>query len=100
MGKQFETVEYWQAEDTGASISVTPAIPDVNGQTQIQGSAVALDYVLGIIYDEDAMMVDYQFEGAYSSPLEAKKLYRNLIWHFRRNSLNDFSENHVVFYLG
>ena len=100
MGKQFETVEYWQAEDTGASISVTPAIPDVNGQTQIQGSAVALDYVLGIIYDEDAMMVDYQFEGSYSSPLEAKKLYRNIFWHFRKNAINDFTENHVVFYLG
>ena len=100
MDKQFETVEFWQAEDSGAAISVTPAIPDVNGQTQVAGTAVALDYVLGIIYDEDAMMVDYQFEGAYSSPLEAKKLYRNLIWHFRRNSLNDFSENHCIFYLG
>ena len=100
MDKQFETVEYWQAEDSGAAISVTPAIPDVNGQTQIQGSAVALDYVLGIIYDEDAMMVDYQFEGSYSTPLEAKKLYRNIIWHFRKNAINDFTENHVVFYLG
>ena len=100
MDKQFETVEYWQAEDSGASISVTPASPDVNGQTQIQGSAVALDYVLGIIYDEDAMMVDYQFEGSYSSPLEAKKLYRNIFWHFRKNAINDFTENHVVFYLG
>ena len=100
MGKQFETVEFWQAEDSGAAISVTPAIPDVNGQTQIQGSAVALDYVLGIIYDEDAMMVDYQFEGSYSSPLEAKKLYRNIFWHFRKNAINDFTENHVVFYLG
>ena len=100
MDKQFETVEFWQAEDSGAAISVTPAIPDVNGQTQIQGSAVALDYVLGIIYDEDAMMVDYQFEGSYSSPLEAKKLYRNIFWHFRKNAINDFTENHVVFYLG
>ena len=100
MDKQFETVEFWQAEDSGAAISVTPAIPDVNGQTQIQGSAVALDYVLGIIYDEDALMVDYQFEGSYSTPLEAKKLYRNIFWHFRKNATNDFTENHVVFYLG
>lgn len=100
MDKQFETVEFWQAEDSGAAISVTPAIPDVNGQTQIQGSAVALDYVLGIIYDEDALMVDYQFEGSYSTPLEAKKLYRNIFWHFRKNAINDFTENHVVFYLG
>lgn len=100
MDKQFETVEFWQAEDSGAAINVTPAIPDVNGQTQIQGSAVALDYVLGIIYDEDALMVDYQFEGSYSTPLEAKKLYRNIFWHFRKNAINDFTENHVVFYLG
>lgn len=100
MGTQFETVEYWQSEQTGAAINVIPAIPDVSGQTQIQGSAVKLDYVLGVIYDEDAMMVDYQFEGAYTSTLEIKKLYRNITWHFKKNAINDFTENHVVMYLG
>lgn len=100
IGKQFETVEYWQAENSGAAINVTPAIPDTSGQTQIQGSAVNLDYVLGVIYDEDAMMVDYQFEGAYTSTLEIKKLYRNITWHFKKNAINDFTENHVVMYLG
>ena len=100
MGKQFETVEYWQAENSGAAINVTPAIPDTSGQTQIQGTAVNLDYVLGVIYDEDAMMIDYQFEGAYSSPLETKKLFRNITWHFKKNAINDFTENHVVMYLG
>ena len=100
MGKQFETVEFWQSEDRGAAISVTPAIPDVNGQTQVAGNAVALDYVLAVIYDEDALMVDYQFEGSYSSPLEAKKLYRNIFWHYKKNAINDFSENHLILYLG
>ena len=99
--ENYEGVMFWQNELNPTAIKVTPAIPNTaNPASQKAGSQVALDYVLGVLYDRDAMMTDFQFEGAYSTPLEARKLYRNTIWHFRKNILNDFTENGIVFYIG
>lgn len=104
-GSQHEQVEFWQAFNTGAGISVTPAIVDMDPTsptygTQIAGNAVALDYVVGVLYDKDALMTDFQFEGANTTPVEARKRYRNTYWHFSKNAINDPTENFIVFYMG
>lgn len=93
----YEGVEYWQAENDPSSISVTPAIPDETTGLQIAGSAVALDYVVGLLFDEDACMTDFQLDRADSTPLEARKLYRNLWLHIAKNGINDFTEKAVLF---
>ena len=104
-GAKYETVNYWQAVNAGPAISVTPAITDMDSTsptfgTQIAGSNVAEDYILGVLYDEDALMIDYQFESANTTPLEARKRYRNMFWHFSKNAINDPTENFIVFFLG
>ena len=99
IGKQYEGVEFWQDLNAGAAVSLTPAIPNKTtpASGQIQGSAVALDYVVGLLYDEDALMVDYQLDAAYSTPIEARKLYRNLWWTFAKNLIADITENAILF---
>lgn len=97
----YESVDFWQDEAVPAGINVTPAIPDTSDPTtQKVGTTVALDYVLGVLYDEDALMTDFQFDGAYPTPVESRKLYRNLWQHIRRNSINDFTENGILLYMG
>ena len=100
----YEGVDYWQNEADPTAINVTPAIPDMTASpvmaTQTAGTAVELDYVLGVLYDEDALMIDYQLDNAYSTPLEARKAYRNIWWHFAKNSINDFTENGILLYIG
>lgn len=99
--ENYEGVDYWQNENVPMAIDVTPAIPDTSDPTaQIAGANVALDNVLGILYDEDAMMVDYQLDSSYSTPVEARKRYRNIWWHFAKNAINDFTENGILFYMG
>ena len=103
--ENFERVEFWQAEAGGSAINVTPAIPDADSTsptygTQIAGTTVALDYVVGCLFDEDALMVDYQLEDSDSTVKEARKKYRNIWWSFAKNAINDFTENFVLFYLG
>lgn len=99
--QNFEKVDFWQNEDNPEKISVTPAIPDVSDPTeQTAGDPVALDCVVGVLYDADAMLVDYQLDSAYSTPIEARKRYRNIWWHFARNAINDFTENGILFYIG
>lgn len=98
---EHEEVLYWQNENVPFGVSVTPAIPDpVNPSTgQIAGNAVALDYVVGVLYDADALMIDYQLDAQAVTPLEARKHYRNIWWTFSKNAINDFTENGVVFYM-
>lgn len=92
----YEGVTYWQNFNEPAKIKVTPAIPGDNG-TQTAGAEVALDYVVGMIFDTDAIMVDYQYEDSLATPVEARKRYRNIFWHFSKNAINDFTENAVIF---
>jgi len=98
--KQFEPVNYWQSLNTPEAINITPAIPDVTQQGgQKAGNPVNLTYVLGCLFDEDAVMVDYMLESAESTPLEARKRYRNLWWTFKKNAINDFTENFILYYM-
>ena len=98
----FESFDYWQFFDddgaTSAAINVTPAIPNTsNPATQTAGSAVNLDYVVGILFDRDACMVDYQLDDAEVTPIEARKRYYNMWWSFAKNIICDFTENSVIF---
>ena len=96
----FEAIEFWQNEFEPTKISVTPAIPDISDPTeQTAGAAVTLSYVLGLIYDEDALMTDYQLDTVNTTPLEARKGYRNTWYTFRKNAINDFTENGVLLYM-
>lgn len=98
--KNYEGVEFWQAEAAGPAINVTPAIPDVAGTNngeQTAGTTVALDFVVGCIFDEDAAMIDYQLDTARTTPVEARKGYMNTWWTFRKNMISDATENFVLF---
>lgn len=97
--KNYEAVNYWQSIDSRSSVKITPAIYDKTSGEQKKGNEVDLDYVVGLLFDEDAMMIDYQFEGSYSTPLEARKVYRNIFWHYTKNAINDPTENAVLFYM-
>lgn len=92
-----EMVTYWQSITTPAAISVTPAVNDAVTGEQKAGTAVALDYVVGMIYDVDSIMTDFQFEGSNTTPVEARKRYHNIFWHFSKNAICDPTENCVIF---
>lgn len=95
---QFEKIDYWQNINDPTAISVTPAIPDVNTPSQqIAGNAVALDTVLGVLYDRDAIMVDFHLEDVSVSPLEARKHYRTVWNTINKNPIWDPCENFCIF---
>lgn len=97
--ENYEGVMFWQNENDPSAIKVTPAIPNLvtpaAGQTA--GDTVALDYVVGMLYDVDALMIDYQLERSATTPLEARKGYRNMWWTFSKNAINDFTENAIIY---
>lgn len=101
--ENYEGVTYWQSIDDRAAIDVDgPAIPDIAGGTglQIKGTAVALDYVVGVLFDRDACLDVNMFDDSFATPFEARKKYSSIWWHFNHGSINDFTENGILFYLG
>ena len=62
-------------------------------------AAVAGAHVVGMLFDEEALMTNNKFRGMRSTGVNAKHLYQNLFWHFRYGMINDVSENCVLYYM-
>lgn len=90
--KSNELVSYWQDIKKPESINITPALPDGNVT-----SAVSIPYVVGVLFDKDAILTDTQWEDSSVTPLEARKKYRNMFWDFSYNAISDLTENCIIF---
>ena len=106
--EQFEAVDYWQtysmSEADKVAIDIKVTVPgwleDMILNTT--GSSDTMyqfqpDYVLGVLFDRDAVMTDFQFETARTTPLEARKNYVNTWMDFGLGAIGDPSENFIVF---
>lgn len=98
--ENYEGVTYWQSTQNRDSISITPAIPDTSDPSeQTAGTPVALDHVIGVLFDKDACITNFLFDGSDSTGLEARKRYQNEWMHTAFNSVNDFTEKGILFYM-
>ena len=97
----FEGVNYWQSQATPTAINVKPNILDVaTGASKDADVPVDLDYVLGILFDEEACGVMPQFDYSSTTPFNSAGGYYNMYMHWRFNSYCDYTENAVLFILG
>lgn len=97
----FEGVNYWQSQSTPTAINVKPNILDVaTGASKDAELAVELNYVLGILFDEEACGVMPQFDYSSTTPFNSAGGYYNMYMHWRFNSYCDYTENAVLFVLG
>lgn len=87
---QYKTVNFWQAEDTPMSIDILKPS---------DGTAVQLDYIIGVIYDRDAFGIYQVDETVLTTPINAAGAYYNQFWHEKQGRFVDTSENLVVFTL-
>lgn len=100
--ENFEKVPFWQSINDRARVNFTPAIPDAAGTNsgeQTTGQAVNLPYVVGLLFDTDAIMTTMLFDGANATPVEARKRYYNTWYTFNKNAIVDFTENMILFYM-
>jgi len=100
----YEGVTFWQAKSNRMGINITPAIieadpTDPDYGKQKAGSAVSIDYVVGCLFDEDAVLAEMQMERADTTPLEARKHYRNTWNTFTKNAISDPTEKFILFYM-
>ena len=97
----FEGVNFWQDPLSPTAINCKPNILDVStGQSANAAAAVSIDYVLGLLFDEEACGIMPQFDYASTSPFNSAGGYYNNFLHWRFNSYVDYTENAVLFVLG
>ena len=100
----FESFTYWQTDAPGlqAKLSGYTSLPDITGThsgAQYKSDMVEIDYVLGVIFDEDACVTNHALDDADATPMEARKKYYNLWWNFVKNATVDISEQGVLLYM-
>lgn len=94
---QYEGLLWWQNENFPEAISVVPSITNYTTGLQVTGNAVALDHVVGLLYDEDALMTNFQLDDVNTTPLEARKRFRNTWYSMARGGINDFTEKAILY---
>ena len=99
LDRQFESVDYWQNFNDPAKVVVKPAIPGNDGTQTATDSAVTIPYVVGCLFDTDALVTNTYLEDALSSPIEARKRYYTMWWTFAKGAVSDYSENFILFYM-
>lgn len=95
----YERVNFWQNINTPMEINATPGYNDADGSVHANPSAVTLENVLGVIFDEEAAGYTVINQWQANSPFNARGGYTNLFWHFTDRYWNDFTENGVVLIL-
>lgn len=95
-----EELTHWQAEDYPASINVKPSIFNTTtGEANAALAAVSIPYVLGVLFDEEALGIMPKFESA-GSIYNPHGDYTNFVWHWLYKSYCDYTENGIVYVLG
>lgn len=90
-----ERVGYWQSIQDPMAINVTPAVLDSNG-TSSTGDAVNKPAVLGVLFDKDAIGVNFHESKVRNSPYNQEGEYYNMSFKELHRWYNDFSENGIV----
>ena len=94
-----EGVSYWQAINDPLKVSATPVYVDNTGAVKAAAANVAVDNVIGIIFDRDAMGYNIYNEALEASPYNAKGQYYNLFAHADVQLQSDVTEKAAIFLL-
>lgn len=96
----FEAVNFWQSPADKSRINVTPNTMSLTTGNSVTGNNVNVPYVLGLLYDEEALGIMPKFDYVSVTPINSAAGYYNTYIHWFFKSYNDFTENAVLFVLG
>lgn len=97
--ENFEGVEYWQNPNVPMAVSVTPNTLDTSTGQSADGTAVALDNVVGLLFDRDALAMSIKYEDVATTPVNARGKYYNTFYHWAMQYKQDQTENMILYYM-
>ena len=98
--ENFESCEYFQNpnEPMKVSLSAVNQLNTTTGQSE-DGSAVALDNVVGLLFDRDALATQIRYESVMSTPPNVRGDYVNTVYKYVENYIYDPTENMILYYM-
>lgn len=94
----FEAVNWWQSAKAPSEIKVTPVYISAAGAAT-NGTAQSMTNVLGVLFDEEAVMTTAINQWSAPTPFNAAGGYSNMYWHESHRYCNDLTEKGVVLLL-
>ena len=98
----YEKVNYWENINEPTKISVKPNYINADGESvgASTDDPVTCDYVLGVLYDRQAMGWTNIFEQTATTPINARGLYYNTFYHSQSKPWLDLTESQIVYIIG
>ena len=97
---EYEKINFWQSIETPTRINIKPNYMDTDGLVKDSENAIEADYILGVLFDKDALRIRNIYERTLTTPLNEAGMYSNTFYHSQFAPLVDYTEKGVVFYLG
>lgn len=98
---EYEGVNFWQSLNNPTAISIKPNYLDPEtGKATSADSAVTCNYVLGVLFDRDAVGMVNTFKKVMTTVPNAASDYQNTFYHGQVVPWNDQCEKGVVLILG
>lgn len=94
----WEGVAYWQSINAPMSIKTKPVYLATDGTLTNASGDTTINTVVGILYDEDAILMNRFMQRMDRTPINPRGLYSNVFYHEHIRVMNDFTENGVVLY--
>lgn len=94
-----ESVNFWQSIQTPDTVTATPAYTNASGVVTSPQSAVTVQKVFGVMFDEDALGYAYLDQRSIASILNPKALYYNIFLHAKVRVFQDNTEKAIVLLL-
>lgn len=92
----FESVAFWQNIKDPVKMSAKPTAMKDNGELTTKNTAQNIDYVMGMLFDEEAVGITTMSTWMERTPFNAAGGYSNVYWHHTQRVWNDFTENCVI----
>lgn len=96
--ENYEAIEFWQDSNTPEQLLITGQTTSTAG-VGVSTGQISLPYVLGMIFDKDALAINFATEDVITTPVNAGGDYYNVFYHWRKSYNDDITENTVVFYM-
>ena len=93
----YEGVDFWQNIEDPSAIKVTPT--SISSGVQTSGETVDCGFIVGALFDDRALKCGTFMDSANTTPLEARKKYRNLWWHIAKKSYDNMAYPFITFYM-
>lgn len=99
--ENYTPMPYFQSTASGSegSVNVTPNQLNVTTGLTTKGTAANIKYVVGMLYDRDAVASTFRLDRTITTPDNAGGAYMNTYYHWANDFVNDFTENAILYYM-